>query len=787
MRSLDRKLLRDLVHLRGQVAAIALVVACGVATVVTTRTAYESLVGARADYYTRYRFAEVFAQLERAPDALRARIAEIPGVAAVETRVVADVTLDVPGLDEPATGRLVSLPDTGEPRLNAVHLRSGRPLDPARRNEVLVSEAFAQANHLNVDDTLGAVLNGRWERLRIAGIALSPEYIYEIRPADLFPDPRRFGVLWMSRAALGPAFDLDGAFNDVSLTLVPGASEAEVIARLDRLLERHGGLGAYGRSEQVSARFIADEIAQNRVTGTVLPAIFLGVAAFLLHVVLSRLVSTQREQIAVLKAFGYPKRSVAIHYLLLALAAVAIGALLGIGFGFWLGSLVNGVYREIYRFPRFPYEPGAGAVTIAVGVSVLAAAIGALSAVLRVLGLPPAEAMRPEPPARFRAGWLERAGLLQRLATPGRMIARNLSRRPVRAGLSVLGLSLAIAILILARFFSDAVQTLSDVQFRSAQREDVAVAFHEPLSAHAGRELAALPGVLAVETYRAVPARIRFEHRSRRVVVMGLPAAPSLRRVVGRDGRPVSLRPGGAVITSHLARLLHVAPGDVVTLDVLEGRRPTLAVRVDGLADELLGLNVTLEDRALARLLEEQGSVSGAFLRVDAAASDDFYRRLERMPAVAGVGNRLAALASFEETLARNLGVMNAILLVFSCVMAAAMVYNSARIALSERSRELASLRVLGFSQHEVTQMLLGEQALLLVLAHPLGFWIGHWLATLLAEAYAWELFRMPLVVTSRTYAYASLVAVLAALGSGTLVRRRLRKLDLVMALKSRD
>lgn len=787
MKALDRKLLRDLLHLRGQVAAISLVVACGVATVVTTRTAYDSLVSARADYYGRYRFADVFAQLKRAPEAMRARIAALPGVAAVETRVVADVTLDVPGLGEPATGRLVSLPDASQPLLNAVHLRGGRGLDPARREEALVSEAFAHANDLRVGDTLGAILNGRWERLRIVGIALSPEYIYEIRPADLFPDPQRFGVIWMSRAALGPAFDLDGAFDDVSVALVPGASEAEVIAQLDHLLERYGGLGAYGRGEQVSARFVADEIAQNRITGTVLPAIFLGVAAFLLHIVLSRLVSTQREQIAVLKAFGYAHRTVALHYLLLAMAAVAIGAVLGIVLGLWLGSLVNGVYREFYHFPSFPYEPGAGAVVLAVGVSALAAALGALSAVRRVLALPPAEAMRPEPPARFRAGWLEQAGLLRRLATPTRMIARNLSRRPVRAGLSILGLALAVAILVIARFFSDAIQTLADVQFRSAQREDVAVSFHEPLSSAARFELESLPGVLAVEPYRAVPARVRFEHRSRRVAVLGLPAAPSLRRVVDRDGRPVAIPPEGAVLTAHLARLLHARAGDVVTLEVLEGRRPVLPVRVTVLADELIGLNVYLEARTLARLLQEESSVSGAFLHVDAAAADALYRRLKRMPAVAGVGNRLAALASFEDTLARNLGVMNGILVAFSCVIAAAMVYNSARIALSERSRELASLRVLGFTRREVTQILLGEQALLLLIALPLGFWIGHSFAKLLADAYAWELFRMPLVVTTRTYAFSSLVAVAAALGSGALVRRRLERLDLVTALKSRD
>lgn len=787
MRTLDRKLVRDFARLRGQVAAIALVVACGVATVVATRTAYESLVGARDDYYARHRFADVFAHLERAPDALRARITTIPGVAAVETRIVADVTLDVPGLDEPAAARLVSLPDGHEPTLNAIHLRSGRSLDPTRRDEAIVSEAFARANRLEVGDTIGAVLNGRWQDLRIVGLGLSPEYVYEIRPQDLFPDPRRFGVIWMGRAALGPAFDLDGAFNDVSIQLAEGASPGDVIERLDRLLERHGGLGAYGRDEQLSARFVEDEIRQNRITGTVLPAIFLGVAAFLLHIVLSRLVSLQREQIAVLKAFGYRDSSVAAHYLALALAAVALGAVIGVAVGLWLGALMNSVYRDFYRFPSFPYEPGGPVIAIAVGVSALAAALGALSAVRRVLALPPAEAMRPEPPARFRAGLLERSGLLARLATSARMVVRQISRRPVRASLSVVGLALAVAILVLARFFSDAIGTLAEVQFRAAQREDVSVAFHEPLGTAVGFELAALPGVLAVETSRSVPARIRAGHRSRRIAVTGLPPKPSLRRVVDRDGRPVATPPDGAVLTQHLARLLGVGPGDVVEIEVLEGRRQRLRVRVASLADELLGMSVYLDSRALARLLEEQGSVTGAWLRVDSREASELYRRLKRMPAVAGVGNRLAALRSFEDTLARNLGVMNFILVVFACVIAAAMVYNSARIALSERTRELASLRVLGFTRREVTEMLLGEQALLLLLALPAGFWIGKRLATLMAEAYAWELFRLPLVVTPRTYGFAALVTASAAVVSGALVRERLRRLDLVASLKSRD
>lgn len=787
MRALDRKLWRELWRLRGQALAIALVVACGVATVVTTRVGYESLRASQADYYARYRFADVFARLERAPESLRVKLATVPGVAAVHTRVVAEVTLDVPGLAEPATGRLVSVPERRVPVLNDVHLRRGRWLEPGRRDEVIASEAFADANGLELGDRIGAVLNGRWQALRIVGIGLSPEYVYELLGTNLFPDNRRFGVLWMSRDALGPAFDMDGAFNDVSLRLLPGAREQEVIARVDRLLERSGGLGAYGREDQISHRFLSDEIRQNRVFGTVLPAIFLGVATFLLHVVLSRLVATQREQIAVLKAFGYGPLRIGVHYLELALVCVALGSLAGVALGLWWAAEINRLYGQFYRFPVLRFAPSGTVVAIAVGVSALAALGGAASAVRRVLRLPAAEAMRPEAPARFRPGWLERSGLAARLPASARMIWRNLARRPLRAGLTGFGLALAVAILILGHYFVDAIEYLGEVQFRLVQREDVTVTFHDPRPARARYELAALPGVLRAEPFRVVAARLRHGNAERRVAVVGLASDAELRRIVGSDLAAIPVPAEGLVLTAKLAEILRVEPGDQVVVEVLEGERPVRAVRVAALADELIGLSAYMDARALHRLMREDATLSGAFLRVDTAALPRLYAELERMPAVAGATTRLAALRGFEDTLARSLGVFTTVLVTFAAVIAAAMVYNAARIALSERGRELASLRVLGFTRREVALLLLGEQALLTAAALPLGFWIGYRLCALIAAAYQWELFRMPLVVSDRTYGFALLVVAAAALLSSLAVRRRLDRFDLVEVLKARE
>jgi putative ABC transport system permease protein len=263
MNALNRKLIRDLFHLRGQVIAVALVVACGIAAFVAMRSVYYSLLNSQDAYYRQYRFAEVFANLKRAPETLAARIRAILGVAAAETRIVANVTLDVPGVEEPARGLIISIPERQSPMLNDLHITSGRYIEAGKRDEVIVSGAFSSANDLHPGDTLTAVINGRWQKLRIAGVAISPEYVYEIGGGEMFPDSRRFGVMWMSRDALGPAFDMEGAFNDVALSLSPGANESEVIDGLDTLLEDYGALGAYGRADQTSHHFISNEIAES--------------------------------------------------------------------------------------------------------------------------------------------------------------------------------------------------------------------------------------------------------------------------------------------------------------------------------------------------------------------------------------------------------------------------------------------------------------------------------------------------------------------------------------------
>ena len=578
---LDRKLIRDMWRLKGQVLAIAFVVACGIATYVMSKTTMDSLRQARDTYYQEYRLADVFAVAKRAPMVLKEQLQKIDGVITVYPRIVYSVTLDVAGMDEPASGLLISLPEVGAPLLNDVFLRQGRFPGPYEADAILASEAFTEAHGLMTGDTVDAIINGRKRTLRITGVGLSPEYVYSIGPGTILPDDKRFGIFWMGRRALEAASDLDGAFNSLVLktasnasieditgavdrllapyggidsigvedqlsywfvepfingrkrtlritgvglspeyvysigpgTILPddkrfgifwmgrraleaasdldgafnslvlktasNASIEDITGAVDRLLAPYGGIDSIGVEDQLSYWFVENELQELEAMIFIIPGIFLGVSAFLLNIVLSRRIATEREQIGMLKALGLSNGEVGWHYMKLALTVVILGAIIGTGLGSWLGQGITEMYTQFFRFPllAFVFEPQT--VVVGFAISMAAAVLGAAYAVAGVVRLPPAEAMHPASPTSYRGTLSGRLGLPRLFSVPSRMIVRHLERRPLRALMSVAGVALSAAIFVAASFGIDAFDHMIYVQYNLADREDVNVVFVE--------------------------------------------------------------------------------------------------------------------------------------------------------------------------------------------------------------------------------------------------------------------------------------------------------------------
>lgn len=782
---LNRKLWRDLRRMKGQVIAVALVMACGLAMMIMARSLIYSLDSTRREYYEANRFGELFAHLKRAPNSIAERIAEIPGVAAVQSGISVQVTLDIPTLDEPASGNARSLPDFEQPQLNRLFLRSGRWLTPGSRREVLVGEAFATANQLKPGDTIAMLLNGRRQELQIAGIVLSPEFIFESRPGAALPDNRTYGVFWMPYTELASAFDLDGAFNYLSLTLAPGGSPRPVIAELDRLLTPYGGRGAYSREDHPSHIRVSDEIRVLTTVSIGFPLIFLSVAAFMTNAVLSRLLALQREQIAVLKAFGFTNQQIVFHYLKFAFVMVAGGTALGGVGGIFLGHKLVIMYHRFFRFPELVFRLDYNALMLALAVSVAAALAGVFSAVRRASRLPPAEAMRPEPPANYRPALIERTGIAHLFSHSFRIAIRNLERKPMQAFFTVAGLAMATGILIVPSGFRDSVAQIMDYQWDTMQRQDLSIGLVEPANPSVVNNFRQLPGVITVEPFRAAAVRLSFGHRRRQVGLQGLPNNGHHTRIVDASSHEIVIPQHGLVVSSKLAEVLGAKIGDELIVEALEGKRSIGTVPLVGLSADFAGVTAYMSMASLNRFLDEGDRVSGATFNVDEAHRSQFLRALKDTPRVSWVAIKNSLRENFRQTTAASIGLIQSIYMAFAIVVAFGVVYNNARISLAERARELATLRVIGFSRREVGAVLITELVILALIAVPIGLLMGTGFATAIFQAVNTETVRLPLVLTSGNYALAVLVVGIASVLSTLVVLRNLNHLDLVGALKA--
>lgn len=784
---LDRKVLRDLWRMRSQAFAIALVIAAGVGMVVMSLGMMRSLDTTRDAYYDRYRFADIFAPAKRAPKSVLEEIKALPGVSLVEGRITAGATLDIAGIAEPITARIHSIPMGGEPRLNALVLRSGRWPDPNRPDEVLASEKFAEAARIGLGDGIDALLYGKRQHLRVVGTALSPEYIYAIGPGQIFPDNRRFGVLWMGEEHLAASLDLTDAFNEALVRIDRSANASDVIRHLDSLLARYGGVSAYPRSEQISDRFVTNELAQLQTQTGIIPPIFLGVAAFLINMVLSRLIDAEHEVIGLLMAFGYRGRAIMAHYAKIAVALSIPGLILGIALGSWLGRGLAGLYQDFFVFPFLSYRAGLDVYALASISTITVVLLGVFQSVRRMRRMTPVEAMRPPLPPNYAGAVARLIGRMRALDEPTRIVLRGILRRPVRSALGSLGVAAALGLYITSAGALDNVARMTDILFDQSNRADVMVTFAEARDQRALFELQSAPGVWRVEPMRMIGAKLSGQRRSKSEALTAAISGSDLNRLVGIDGAIIDPPPRGVLVSYALSNELGLAVGDPLEVQVTEGRRDHFTLPVAGIIKSAVGSPAYVDAEMIAARLNETPLLSGAYLGVDPAHIDELYRHLKATPIIAGVSLRAASRTGLEETIGDTMGIVTLFNTGFSALIVFGVIYNNARINLAERSRDLASLRVLGYRRSEVSYILLGELAIVTIIGLPFGVAFGYFLSRWLSASLGGDLFILPFGLTVGTVASAVLIILIAAAVTALFVRRRLDRLDLVAVLKTWD
>lgn len=784
---LDQKLLRDLWRMKTQSIAIALVIAVGVMLLVMMDGLHNSLEQTRQAYYERYRFAEAFAPVSRAPEIVLDELSEIDGVSAVEGRVVGGALIDLPGQAVPIRAQAVSLPDIGIPRLNDIYLAEGRRLDPRNNDEIILLQGFADAHGLKPGDELTATMYGARRTFQIVGLAQSPEFLYSAAPGEIVPDDARFAVIWMSKKAMEAAFDVDGAFNQALIGLERGARPEAVLDQLDRALTPYGSTGAYGVADQFSNRFITEEISGLKVSSRSVPPIFMGVAAFLLYIVISRMIQAERMQIGLLKAFGYSSFEIGTHYFKLVLIIAAGGAALGCALGVWAGHALAGYYQHYYKFPFLLFQVDPAAFITAVSVSITSASAGGILVLRNIFALTPAVAMSPPAPTDYSTSANIISALKRVLDQPSRMVMRRVIRQPWKTLAATLGIAAGMGLSVAQMTMLSSFDRMVDISFSVADRSDASVAFIEPLGDKTLYELRRMDGITYVEPIRSVSAILRHDRKTHRTGISGLVSDPELNRAMDKSLNAVHIRSEGITLSRPLADKLDIAPGDTLTVEVREGRLPTFDLPVAAITDPLLGAPAYMEIGALNAAMKEPGRVSGAYLRLDPDKSEAVYEKLKNMPAIAGVSLASDARSALKKLMDEGAGGTRFIMAAIAGIITFGIVYNTARISFAERSHDLASLRVIGFTKGEAAYVLLGELAIITLLALPIGSYIGIGLAGAIARGFSTDLYTIPAIVTPEAIGIGALAVILASAFSGWLVKRDVDRLDLVSALKSRE
>jgi putative ABC transport system permease protein len=786
-RPLDRKLLRDVWRMRIHAVAVAVVLGCGLSVYVMSLGMRASLEQTRAAYYAAYRMMDLAANLVRAPDRVAADLARIPDVAAVETRIVGYALLDMPQIDEPASARLVSLPATGRPRINDLAIVRGRWPDPAKPEEALVSEAFARALGVRVGANIAATIHGQRQVVTIVGIANAPEFVFVSAPGEIFPQPERFGVIWMGRTALARALDMNGAFNEATFRLAPDADSNRVSAAITEILSAYGSGGAYGRDRMMSDRFLSEEMKQLATMAIFLPALFLMVAAFLVNIALGRLIAKERGNIGLLKAFGYSNREIAWHYFKSALLLGVAGAFLGSLFGFLLGRNVAELYREYYNFPSLDFSVSAAVFVSSWCAAICAVGIGAIVSVWRAVRLAPAEALAPPRPTSF-AGAVGRHGVLATyLDGKSRIIVRRLQRFPRRAATTVVGIAFAIALLVVAGTFPAVMNQLLNVHFSVANRQDVTLSFVTSRQAGVMLAVMRMPGVIYAEPFRADDVILRHDRREVREAIVGLPVSARLNRLIAARSVAVEPPAAGIALPRRLAERLDARPGDEIEIEQVSGKRVTARVRVSMIFDPMVSSSAYMGIDELRRLFREPGRISGAHLSLDPARQAAFNAAIKAMPALAGASFVGKAEASMRRAFDEGVGVMSYLYVVFAGVMAGGVAFSAARVTLAEQERDLATLRVLGFTRGEVSYVLVGELAVLALLAVPLGCVLGAVLGAWLMQLFQTDMYSFSFIFNPGGYAFAIAFTLGCVAGASLVVRMGIDRLDMVGVLKARD
>jgi putative ABC transport system permease protein len=747
-----KKIWRDLMARKGSILALVVIVSIGIGFYVSMAAVYIDLNTSRENYYKKYKLADFMISMKRAPAWAVEDLKNLWNIRSVRGRVSMGVLLDIPGKVEPVSGTAISMPEKRVPVLNDLLLKRGCWFSGTGNREVILNDDFAKANDLRPGSRIKVLLLDKQHDFLVVGTAMSPEFVSLIPEGGGFaPDPERFGVVYLPEKFLQESCDLEGAWNQV-IGKVHDKSRCTLLNTLDiaeEVLEPYGVTNAIPAEDHISVKFIDDELQGVKTSVTIMPAIFLAVAVLVLNVMITRMVAQQRSVIGTMKALGYFPGAIIRHYLCYGIIIGLLGGIFGIAFGYWMQSALLGVYRDMFALPSIipHFYPliFLKAILISIGFSVF----GTIQGIRSASHLEPAAAMRPPPPEKGGRVLIERIPFLWKpLPFRCKMIFRAIFRNPFRSSVSIFASMISTALILSALANVDSLHYLMSYEFEKVSHQDITVSLRNPKGLELSSELMRMPSISGTEPQLLIVCDFKNGALKKRSGVTGMIRNNILNTPLDKNGTPVAIPETGLILSKKLAEILYLKTGDHVRLRPLIGRRTEVIASVAGIVDTYLGLSAYADIGYLSRLLGEELSANIVLGKTcNKSEWKNLYSALKKRPAVVGISERTRSLTQMDERFGKVMGTMIFMTVFFAGLIAFGSILNTALVSLSERSREVGTLRVLGYTPAQITWIFSGESHLLNSVGIVLGLIAGIGLSKLVSAAYSTELYRFPSVI----------------------------------------
>lgn len=781
MRKLNMRLIRVILHTKGQFVSVAVIVATALCIYVLFSMLNINIETAVATYYQDYAMEDILVKVLRMPESAVEQLQSIEGVKQVQGRVVMEVPLDTGEAEKRIKVRFISVPPEG----NAINKLYAVEEDALKLDEthIAILQQFADARKIKVGDVVQPIINGTIHDLTVASVVASPEFIYLMENDQaLITDPADFGIFYVEEEFAQSYLGYSKSYNEVVLTLDGTVGIADVKKKLESKLSKYGIQWIVERKDQVSNNLLQQKMEGIKLMSGMLPVMFLVVAAIVIVLMLSRTVANDRIAIGVLKAMGYTNTTILMHYVQYALMIGLCGSIVGITGGQLLSGPMSRLFIFFFNVPIVTIQFLPGYMFTALILASLFCIGSGLIGARFALHVEPAESMRPEAPRIGTHMLLEKWRFFwQHTSTGWRMVFRNVSRSKRRFFFLALGLSMAYAINTVPLYETLALPAMFELQYGEYQHMDYIVGFKKPMSEKVLKEFAEVAEIKRIEPRIEYPYELVNAWHNKRVLIIGVPKNTELHSFQDMEGHSVELSENGIFLTTELAKLLHVEAGDTLTIRNFMPGRDDVELKVSGIIRQYLGINAYMDIGTMQRLLTEKDMVTGAGVISD----DDVKGKLETVDMVSFV----QSMEDLENQFLEYTDMMKLAIqfyMLFGGILGFAIIYNSSIISISERRLEFAALRIMGYSKNEIFSIISRENLLVTILAVILGIPLGLFFINGIIESFSSELVTFPRIIEVSIFIKATLGILFFVVIAQMATHHKIGKLQFIEALKNR-